>query len=75
MMLNLMQGTYGKIASDEGVEIVISPGGLWPMNTDLSLPVKNNNTIALDWHKRWIEKGLRVEHSLYRCFVFASGTY
>jgi len=58
-------GNIRKIASDEGVEIVISPGGLWPMNTDLSLPVKNNNTIALDWHKRWIEKGAESGATAY----------
>ncbi len=54
-----------KCASDNRIEIVISPGGVWPMEADLSLPSSRKSQFALDWHRRWIEKGAESGATAY----------
>lgn len=44
-------------AADNDIEIAISPGGVWPMEADLSSADVKNRKFGLEWHKRWVEKG------------------
>ena len=48
-------------ASDSQIELLISPGGVWPMAADLSQPDK----YALEWHKHWIDQGALAGATAY----------
>lgn len=37
-----------------GMELFSSPGGVWPMEMDISLSDSRQVQKALDWHKQWI---------------------
>jgi len=39
-----------------GLELVLSPGGLWPMHCDISLDSPQDRKAGLAWHKRAIER-------------------
>ena len=45
----------GRRASSLGIELVISPGGLWPMECDISLADKRDRERGLAWHKRALD--------------------
>lgn len=42
-------------ARELGLELVISPGGLWPMNCDLSSDSATDRATGLAWHKKYID--------------------
>lgn len=44
------------MAEETGMDIVLSPGGEWPMHLDISDECKENRKDAVDWHKHWITK-------------------
>lgn len=43
-------------ADRQGVGIITSPGGHWPLDADLSHPGKDCRDAALQWHRQWIER-------------------
>jgi D-psicose/D-tagatose/L-ribulose 3-epimerase len=47
-------------AESTGMELVISPGGIWPMQADLSLDDLAVAKYAMDWHKHWIDEGAKA---------------
>jgi D-psicose/D-tagatose/L-ribulose 3-epimerase len=38
-----------------GLILTLSPGGIWPMEADISHPDPAARQKGLDWHRRWIE--------------------
>lgn len=52
-------------AQNSAMELVISPGGVWPADADLSLenPLKTKH--AMDWHKYWIEQAAAAGATAY----------
>jgi D-psicose/D-tagatose/L-ribulose 3-epimerase len=47
------------------LEIFISPGNLWPMEADISLPGKEAGETALAWHNRWISRAANAGVKAY----------
>ena len=45
-----------KQAEATGMDVTISPGGVWPMRADISLPDEQDRKYGLAWHKHWIEQ-------------------
>jgi D-psicose/D-tagatose/L-ribulose 3-epimerase len=45
----------GKNAASIGIELILSPGGVWPMDCDISLEDYNLRQKGLDWHKRALD--------------------
>jgi len=41
----------GQAAADLGLELTIGPGGVWPMDCDISLPDAADRARGLQWHK------------------------
>ena len=54
-----------KEAERMNMELFISPGNLWPMEADLSLPGNETGKAALDWHKKWISRGAAAGITVY----------
>ncbi|MEI6513662.1 MAG: sugar phosphate isomerase/epimerase family protein [bacterium] len=52
-------------AKDAGVELIVSPGGIWPMEADISCEDADNQRKGLAWHKRAIDMTASVEASAY----------
>jgi D-psicose/D-tagatose/L-ribulose 3-epimerase len=44
-----------KHAASLGLTLTLSPGGIWPMDADISHPDPVARQKGLDWHRRWIE--------------------
>jgi D-psicose/D-tagatose/L-ribulose 3-epimerase len=44
-----------KQAQDCNLELVLSPGGNWPMNCDISLESQSDRIKGINWHKKAIE--------------------
>lgn len=42
-------------AEDAGLQLVLSPGGLWPMHCDISLNDSEARGAGLDWHRRALD--------------------
>jgi len=47
-------------ARDLSLELIISPGGLWPMESDLSSPNAAERTCGLNWHKKQVDLASEV---------------
>ncbi|MBN1671645.1 MAG: sugar phosphate isomerase/epimerase [Kiritimatiellae bacterium] len=45
----------GAHAAERGLELVLSPGGLWPMDCDLSLGDAGRRRTAVAWHSRMLD--------------------
>ncbi len=45
----------GAHARSLGLELVLSPGGEWPMECDISLDDPQNRQRGVDWHRKYIE--------------------
>ena len=45
----------GKKAAGLGLELVLSPGGLWPMACDISLDNRADQKRGLEWHQRSLD--------------------
>lgn len=45
----------GRHARGLGLELTLSPGGVWPMDCDLSLPDPRRRQRGLDWHRRAVD--------------------
>ncbi len=52
-------------AEQQGMEIVTSPGGHWPMQADVSHPDPSCRDNALQWHRQWIEKSAEAGATAY----------
>ncbi|MEZ5275188.1 MAG: sugar phosphate isomerase/epimerase family protein [Opitutaceae bacterium] len=48
-----------------GLELVVSPGGLWPVHCDLSLDDKASRQAGLAWHCKAIDRAARVGATAY----------
>ena len=48
-----------------GLELIISPGGYWPRECDLSANDTDQRTRALDWHKRMVNLGGELGATAY----------
>lgn len=60
-----------KVAGEEGVEIVLSPGGVWPMEADLSSHEASHRRKGLDWHCHWIDKAAESNATAYTGALYA----
>jgi D-psicose/D-tagatose/L-ribulose 3-epimerase len=45
-----------RAAHDHEIELILSPGGEWPMAMDLSLDDPALAAAGVDWHRRWIDR-------------------
>jgi D-psicose/D-tagatose/L-ribulose 3-epimerase len=45
----------GRHAASLGLDLLIGPGGLWPVECDLSADTQHDRTRGLDWHKRQVD--------------------
>ncbi len=50
----------GRSARDAGLSLMISPGGLWPEQADVSLEERALARKAIDWHRKYIDIGARM---------------
>jgi len=46
----------GKSAAELGIELMLSPGGLWPMECDISLADAEQRQQGVLWHKRALDR-------------------
>lgn len=53
------------------VEIVVSPGGVWPMEADISHDDKAARAFGLKWHKEWIARGAEAGATAYTGALYA----
>jgi D-psicose/D-tagatose/L-ribulose 3-epimerase len=54
-----------RTAEAHGVELIVSPGGLWPFECDLSADDAADRARGLAWHKRQVDKGAEVGATAY----------
>jgi D-psicose/D-tagatose/L-ribulose 3-epimerase len=52
-------------AEANGVELIVSPGGLWPFECDLSADDPADRARGLAWHKRQVDAGAEVGATAY----------
>jgi len=52
-------------AEELSMDLFISPGGIWPMEVDISLPDTSMASKALDWHCKWIAAGAEAGAKAY----------
>jgi D-psicose/D-tagatose/L-ribulose 3-epimerase len=62
-------------AGDAEVEIVISPGGDWPMEADISPEDVKKQQTGLNWHKKWMEKGAEAGAVAYTGAIYGHPGY
>ena len=55
----------GKRARSLGLELIISPGGLWPLECDLSSPEASERAAGLAWHKKQLDLAAALGASAY----------
>ena len=46
----------GRRAASLGMELILGPGGLWPMNCDISLESAEDRKAGIAWHKTAIDR-------------------
>lgn len=46
--------SINKLAREFQTDIILSPGGVWPMHADISHDAVENRKAGLAWHKKWI---------------------
>lgn len=44
-----------RAAGDSGMAVVLSPGGEWPAEADISADDPRHRLRGVDWHRRWID--------------------
>lgn len=54
-----------KKSEELDLEIVLSPGGVWPLQADLSDANKDNRLFGLKWHKHWIDMACEIGATAY----------
>ncbi len=59
-----------KQATDSNLEIVLSPGGDWPMNCDISLESSTDRRKGIDWHKKAIELSAETSAIAYTGAIY-----
>ncbi len=52
-------------AEDAGIKLVLSPGGLWPMDCDISSPDPPSRRKGIDWHRRSLDTAAEVGAEAY----------
>jgi D-psicose/D-tagatose/L-ribulose 3-epimerase len=55
----------GRHARDLGLHLLVGPGGVWPMECDLSSESATDRTRGLDWHKRIVDITAEVGAAAY----------
>jgi D-psicose/D-tagatose/L-ribulose 3-epimerase len=61
-----------KDAADKlDMEVIISPGGHWPMEADLAHEEPEYRMYGLDWHKKWVEQGAEAGAIAYTGALYA----
>jgi D-psicose/D-tagatose/L-ribulose 3-epimerase len=58
--MRLTAHVTGRAARDAGLELMISPGGLWPEQADISLGDPASARAGIDWHRKYIDLGARM---------------
>jgi D-psicose/D-tagatose/L-ribulose 3-epimerase len=48
-----------------GLELIVSPGGVWPQHLDLSAEDPNDRAAGLAWHKRQVDLGAELAAIAY----------
>lgn len=43
-------------ADSMGLKTILSPGGHWPVEADISLADTHARQLAIDWHRQWIDQ-------------------
>ncbi len=54
-----------KASESLGLEIITSPGGIWPVQADLSDANIDNRKFAMEWHKMWIDQAAESGATAY----------
>jgi len=57
-------------ASALGLGLVLSPGGVWPMECDISLPDAADRAKGIAWHRDWISRAAEVGAVAYTGAVY-----
>ena len=59
-----------KEAETLGLELAVSPGGLWPMECDLASDDPANRALGLDWHKKQIDLAAELGATAYSGAIY-----
>ena len=57
-------------ASALGLDLVISPGGVWPMECDISLPDAAHRARGIVWHRNWISRAAEAGAIAYTGAIY-----
>ena len=53
-----------------GLDLVLSPGGLWPMECDISVADPANRAKGLAWHRNWISRAAEAGAVAYTGAIY-----
>ncbi|HUW35008.1 MAG TPA: sugar phosphate isomerase/epimerase family protein [Planctomycetota bacterium] len=62
--------SLGKRAAALGLDLVISPGGTWPMECDISLSDAADRAKGIAWHRHWISRAAEVGAVAYTGAIY-----
>lgn len=60
-----------RTSQNAGMEVVLSPGGNWPMTADISHSDPANRSFGIAWHKHWIEQSAKAGAIAYSGAIYA----
>jgi len=60
----------GKHARELGLELIVSPGGLWPLECDLASDDANERTAGLAWHKKQVDLAAEMGATAYSGAIY-----
>ena len=63
-------GRTGRLARELGLELIISPGGLWPLECDLSSENPDERSAGLAWHKKQVDLASELGASAYSGSIY-----
>jgi len=58
------------LGKDLGMEIVVSPGGIWPNEADISSDNPEHRAFGLEWHKTWIDNASKAGAIAYTGAIY-----
>jgi D-psicose/D-tagatose/L-ribulose 3-epimerase len=61
----------GQHAASLGLDLFIGPGGLWPLECDLSADERGDRARGLDWHKRQVDAAAELGAVAYGGALYA----
>ena len=60
-------------AESLGLDLIVSPGGLWPLDCDLSSDEREERARGLAWHKKQVDLAHELDGDIRRSAVWTSG--